>query len=181
MDEYRLGAACSGLPRPRHDLDWPSRIRGGQSLMFYAARGNIPPKRHTQHRGPDGSLYAEELFGVEGFTGRSSLLYHLTPPTRTHRIEAGATVALEEADDGVHHHRLIDSAGLPPAGDAVTGRVPLFFNSDVVMGVVRPLQRCRPTSSTAMAKRTSCSSCTRGRACWTRSSARCDTGRAITS
>ena len=39
--------------------------------MFYAARGSIPPKRHTQHRAPDGSLYAEELFGVEGFTGRS--------------------------------------------------------------------------------------------------------------
>ena len=37
--------------------------------MFYAARGSIPPKRHTQHRAPDGSLYAEELFGVEGFTG----------------------------------------------------------------------------------------------------------------
>ena len=55
--------------------------------MFYAAHGNIPPKRHTQHRAPDGSLYAEELFGVEGFTGRSSLLYHVTPPTRTHRIE----------------------------------------------------------------------------------------------
>ena len=34
--------------------------------MFYAAHGSIPPKRHTQHRAPDGSLYAEELFGVEG-------------------------------------------------------------------------------------------------------------------
>ena len=55
--------------------------------MFYAARGSIPPKRHTQHRAPDGALYAEELFGVEGFTGRSSLLYHVTPPTQTHRIE----------------------------------------------------------------------------------------------
>ena len=53
--------------------------------MFYAARGNVPPKRHTQHRAADGSLYAEELFGVEGFTGRSSLLYHLVPPTRTNR------------------------------------------------------------------------------------------------
>ena len=107
--------------------------------MFYAAHGNIPPKRHTQHRAPDGSLYAEELFGVEGFTGRSSLLYHVTPPTRTHRIEpVGSTVALEEADDGYHHHRLIDAAGVEPQGDAVTGRVPLFYNADVVMGVVRP-------------------------------------------
>ena len=55
--------------------------------MFYVARGSIPHTRHTQHRAPDGSLYAEELFGVEGFTGRSSLLYHVTPPTRTYRIE----------------------------------------------------------------------------------------------
>ena len=109
--------------------------------MFYAARGSIPPKRHTQHRAPDGSLYAEELFGVEGFTGRSSLLYHVTPPTRTHKIEAaGAEIRLEEADDGYHHHRLIDAAGVEPRGDAITGRIPLFYNSDIVMGVVRPAE-----------------------------------------
>ncbi len=106
--------------------------------MFYAARGSIPPKRHTQHRAPDGALYAEELFGVEGFTGRSSLLYHLTPPTRTHRVEPVSDIRLEEADDGYHHHRLIDAAGVEPHGDAVTGRIPLFFNNDIVMGVVRP-------------------------------------------
>ena len=108
--------------------------------MFYAARGSIPPKRHTQHRAPDGSLYAEELFGVEGFTGRSSLLYHVTPPTRTHRIEPVSEIRLEEADDGYHHHRLIDAAGIEPNGDAVTGRIPLFFNNDIVMGVVRPAE-----------------------------------------
>ena len=108
--------------------------------MFYAAHGSIPHTRHTQHRAADGSLYAEELFGVEGFSGRSSLLYHVTPPTRTHRIAPiiGAHLELEEADDGYHHHRLIDAAGVAPHGDAVTGRIPLFFNHDVVMGVVRP-------------------------------------------
>jgi homogentisate 1,2-dioxygenase len=113
--------------------------------MFYAARGSIPPKRHTQHRAPDGSLYAEELFGVEGFTGRSSLLYHVTPPTRTHRIEPVSTISLEEADDGYHHHRLIDAAGIEPHGDAVTGRIPLFFNNDIVMGVVRPADQMPET------------------------------------
>jgi hypothetical protein len=67
--------------------------------MFYAARGSIPPKRHTQHRSPDGSLYAEELFGVEGFTGRSSLLYHVTPPTQTYRIEGtGTEIRLKGTD-----------------------------------------------------------------------------------
>ncbi|MHB8959009.1 MAG: homogentisate 1,2-dioxygenase [Candidatus Limnocylindrales bacterium] len=106
--------------------------------MYYVSRGSIPPTRHTQHRAPDGSLYAEELFGVEGFTGRSSLLYHLVPPTRVTRIEPLGPVAIETADDGSHHHQLIDAAGLKPAGDAVSGRVPLFHNADVVMGIVLP-------------------------------------------
>ena len=106
--------------------------------MFYVSRGSVPPTRHTQHRAPDGALYAEELFGVEGFTGRSSLLYHLVPPTRVTRIEPLGRIEIESADDGSHHHQLIDSAGLEPAGDAVSGRVPLFHNADVVMGVVRP-------------------------------------------
>jgi homogentisate 1,2-dioxygenase len=109
--------------------------------MFYARRGELPPKRHTQFRQPDGSLYAEELFGVEGFTGRSSLLYHVTPPTRVQRIVAGGDIpALDEADDGLHHHRLINTGGVEPRGDIIGGRIPLFFNNDVVMGVVRPAQ-----------------------------------------
>ena len=41
--------------------------------MYYVAHGSLPRQRHTQHRGPDGSLYAEELFGVEGFSGRNSI------------------------------------------------------------------------------------------------------------
>ncbi|HEU0235426.1 MAG TPA: hypothetical protein VFR14_03180, partial [Candidatus Limnocylindrales bacterium] len=108
--------------------------------MFYVARGNVPPKRHTQHRAPDGSLYAEELFGVEGFTGRSSLLYHLVPPTRTHLVEPVRRVIHEEADDEAHRHRLVNTTGVEPAGDAVSGRLPLFFNADIVMGVVRPAE-----------------------------------------
>ena len=106
--------------------------------MFYAARGDVPHKRHTQHRAPDGSLYAEELFGVEGFTGRSSLIYHRLPPTRVREIEPLGPVTVEIADDGSHHHALIDSAKLAPAGDPIGGRVPLFTNSDVTMGVVLP-------------------------------------------
>jgi homogentisate 1,2-dioxygenase len=106
--------------------------------VFYAARGDVPHKRHTQHRAPDGSLYAEELFGVEGFTGRSSLIYHRLPPTRVREIEPLGSVHVEIADDGSHHHALVDSAKLAPAGDPIGGRVPLFTNSDVTMGVVLP-------------------------------------------
>jgi hypothetical protein len=45
-------------------------------MAYYQQRGSVPPKRHTQHRAPDGSLYFEELMGEEGFVSDSSLLYH---------------------------------------------------------------------------------------------------------
>jgi homogentisate 1,2-dioxygenase len=112
--------------------------------MYYVQHGSVPPQRHTQHRSPDGGLYAEELFGVEGFTGRSSLLYHLVPPTRTHRVEHVRPVEFVAADDGLHRHRLIKTGGVAADGDAVTGRVPLFFNRDVAMGVVRPAEPMAP-------------------------------------
>ena len=106
--------------------------------MFYAARGSIPPKRHTQHRSPDGDLYAEELFGVEGFTGRSSLLYHVTPPTRTHNIAPVSDIRLEEADDCYHPPRLIDAAAIDPHVVAPPGLIPLLFNCPASVALRRP-------------------------------------------
>ena len=38
-------------------------------MPSYHRLGQIPPKRHTQFRKPDGTLYNEELFGTEGFSG----------------------------------------------------------------------------------------------------------------
>ncbi len=108
--------------------------------MFYVKRGQVPPKRHTQFRKPDGTLYAEELFGVEGFTGRASLLYHHTPPTRTNRIEKVREVSLEAWTDAPHRHYLVNTKDVQPSGDAVSGRIPLFFNHDVTFGVVRPAE-----------------------------------------
>jgi len=91
--------------RPRADLvriELASSPEEASRHVLRRARQH-PADPPTQHRASDGSLYAEELFGVEGFTGRSSLLYHVTPPTRTHKIEpAVAEIRLEEADDGYH-------------------------------------------------------------------------------
>jgi homogentisate 1,2-dioxygenase len=50
-------------------------------MAFYRCIGDVPPKRHTQHRRPDGGLYAEELMGEEGFSSDSSLLYHRAIPS----------------------------------------------------------------------------------------------------
>jgi homogentisate 1,2-dioxygenase len=75
---------------------------------------------------------------MEGFTGRSSLLYHLVPPTRTHRVEPLREMHPQLADDGYHHHRLIKTGGVNAGGNVVDGRIPLFFNNDVLMGIAQP-------------------------------------------
>ena len=50
-------------------------------MAFYRQVGSVPPKRHTQHRDPEGNLYREELMGEEGFSSDSSLLYHRGVPS----------------------------------------------------------------------------------------------------
>src|SRR3954451_11938250 len=50
-------------------------------MAHYRRVGDVPPKRHTQHRRPDGGLYSEELMGEEGFSSDSALLYHRGIPS----------------------------------------------------------------------------------------------------
>ena len=51
-------------------------------MPVYHSLGEIPHKRHTQFKRPDGSLYKEHLMGNLGFSGIASLLYHVHEPTR---------------------------------------------------------------------------------------------------
>ena len=62
------------------------------------------------------------------------------PPTRTHKIEPLREIQLEAADEKTHRHHLTKTGGVEPKGDAISGRVPLYFNNDVVFGVVRPAE-----------------------------------------
>src|SRR3954462_8683108 len=57
-------------------------------MPYYHKLGQIPHKRHTQFRKPDGSLYSEQLFSTEGFSNDYSLLYHIHPPTQIIGSEA---------------------------------------------------------------------------------------------
>jgi homogentisate 1,2-dioxygenase len=50
-------------------------------MAYYRCVGDVPPKRHTQHRDPQGRLYAEELMGEEGFSSDAALLYHCGLPS----------------------------------------------------------------------------------------------------
>jgi homogentisate 1,2-dioxygenase len=112
-------------------------------MSFYFKLGNIPHKRHTQFRQPDGSLYHEEVMGLRGFSGNKSLLYHLRPPTQVRQIELACKVDVPYAEQGPLRHRLLRTADLPMRGDAIQGRVPLLANEDVSISVARP---CEPMS-----------------------------------
>jgi homogentisate 1,2-dioxygenase len=104
-------------------------------MPYYRSVGEVPRKRHTQFRRPDGGLYAEELMGQEGFSADSSLLYHRHLPT--------AIVAAETFDppgDARTPNRPLKPRHLRThkldagSADAVLGRQPLLANEDVRIG-----------------------------------------------
>ena len=83
-------------------------------MPHYYSLGNIPHKRHTQFRKPDGSLYSEQLFSTEGFSSNSSLLYHLHPPTKIIKVEEPVYVAPKAATDNILKHRCFKLFNVKP-------------------------------------------------------------------
>lgn len=110
-------------------------------MPIYHRLGEIPPKRHTQFRRPDGGLYTEELFGTAGFSGCSSILYHYRLPTAATAIVKGADLRPEPWPQEAYHHHHLRSKDLPPSGDALSGRRVLLFNCDVSISVARPAEQ----------------------------------------
>ncbi|PWI58969.1 homogentisate 1,2-dioxygenase [Sulfoacidibacillus thermotolerans] len=106
-------------------------------MTYYTMQGQVPKKRHTQMRQSNGQLYTEELFGREGFSGRQSLLYHITPPTNVTQVRDLGSVAREFSFLGPLVHRHLRTLTLPPPAlqNAVDGRVILLGNEDVALGV----------------------------------------------
>ena len=107
-------------------------------MPMYHALGELPPKRHIQFRAPDGQLYTEEVFGLEGFDGNESILYHRHSPCRISRAFPHERVVLEEWLPEEHAHRHFKLKDFPVGGDPVRSRQPLMFNNDVIIWYVRP-------------------------------------------
>jgi homogentisate 1,2-dioxygenase len=99
----------------------------------YHRLGEVPAKRHTAFRAPDGALYDEEVVGLEGFSGRYSILYHRYAPTRVVGIRDAPACGPVPADDATLRHHLFRTSGT--AGAGVDGRQWLLFNSDVWLGL----------------------------------------------
>jgi homogentisate 1,2-dioxygenase len=116
--------------------------REDAKVPYYRAAGEIPRKRHTQFRRPDGGLYAEELMGQEGFSSESALLYHQNLPTAVVAIEEwrGGQVAMRPNQPLTPRHVRAHKIEVGPTDDAVNGRQVLFGNADVRISYAVPTQ-----------------------------------------
>lgn len=99
-------------------------------MPYYRSVGEIPHKRHTQFRQPDGSLYAEELMGEEGFSYDSALLYHEHIPTGLQAIETVETEDQELTSNAPLKPRHFRTHQLKAGGNAVRSRSLLMANED---------------------------------------------------
>lgn len=104
-------------------------------MPVYHTLGEIPRKRHSIFRKPDGGLYAEELIGNKGFTGPSSLLYHLHRPTQVLRVQEHAGLAWQPEPGAAFRHRHFRTKGVQCGPSPVTDRAAMLFNSDVALSV----------------------------------------------
>ncbi|MFG2009263.1 homogentisate 1,2-dioxygenase [Micromonospora sp. NPDC048868] len=106
-------------------------------MPYYRSVGEVPRKRHTQFRQPDGSLYAEELMGQEGFSSDSSLLYHRHAPTAIVAAEEFTPPAFTRVPNLPLKPRHLRTHKLAGAGaDPVLGRQYLLANDDVRIAYV---------------------------------------------
>ena len=106
--------------------------------MFYHQLGKIPSKRHTVFEKPSGGLYYEQLFGTEGFSGMSSLLYHLQQPTMVKDIKEAIDVSPKAVVDKNLTSRKLIGFNVSPEDDFLDSRKTLLFNNDLHMGVAAP-------------------------------------------
>ncbi len=107
-------------------------------MPYYYKLGEVPHKRHTQFRKPDGSLYSEELFSTEGFSNDYSLLYHVYPPTQIIKTENPVAVMPHIAEEKMLKHRSFEGFKIKPAKDFIESRIPVLVNNDVHVVLAAP-------------------------------------------
>ncbi len=108
-------------------------------MAYYYKLGKIPPKRHTQFRQPDGSLYTEELAGSKGFSGIYSLLYHIFPPTRVKKVLDSEPIGNKLSENYPLLQTHLNTSQVETTGiDYLESRKILLMNQDVSLAICNP-------------------------------------------
>ncbi|PTQ95095.1 homogentisate 1,2-dioxygenase [Mucilaginibacter yixingensis] len=107
-------------------------------MPIYHTLGQIPPKRHTQFRKPDGGLYAEELVSTQGFSSVYSLVYHCHPPTLVKTL--GEPYSVEPVIARAKHlkHTSLLGFNVHPHDDYLQSRKPVLVNNDLHISLAAP-------------------------------------------
>ncbi len=109
-------------------------------MPVYHRVGKLPLKRHIIFRQPNGNLYHEELFGTEGFSGVSSLVYHLNPPTMVKQHGKPYSVRPEIAVEDNLQARSFLGFNIKPEKDYLKSRKTMFVNDDLQIALAAPVE-----------------------------------------
>ncbi len=107
-------------------------------MPIYHKLGNFPQKRHTIFKKKDGGYYYEQLFGTEGFSGFSSLSYHIHRPTQIKEILKSVDVSPKIAIAKNIKPLLLKGFQVEAKDDFLESRTPVLVNSDVTLGLAAP-------------------------------------------
>jgi homogentisate 1,2-dioxygenase len=107
-------------------------------MSRYHSLGKIPPKRHTQFRKPDGSLYSEQLFGTIGFEGMYTNSYHVHRPTMVKAIKKQYSVAPKIAKQNNIQSYRFRGFQVAPQNDYLKSRKAVLTNSDCTIVLAAP-------------------------------------------
>src|SRR5690606_22912654 len=110
--------------------------------MYYHRLGKIPPKRHTQFRQSDGSLYKEEVVSSKGFSGIYSILYHTYAPTQIKGIKSPVPFGPKLLKDYALKQTHLNTSKTGTTGDDfLSARKVLLANSDCSIAICSPRKR----------------------------------------
>ena len=107
-------------------------------MPIYHRLGKFPHKRHTAFKKKGGGYYYEQLFGTEGFSGFSSLSYHVHRPTQIKEILKSIDVSPEIAISKNIKPLLLNGFNVGVKDDFLESRTPILVNSDVLIGLAAP-------------------------------------------
>lgn len=107
-------------------------------MPIYHKLGQIPHKRHTIFRKPDGKLYAEELVSTEGFSNVYSLIYHTHPPTIVKNLGEPYSVEPKIAREKHLKHTSLKGFKITAEDDYLKSRKPVLVNSDLHISLAAP-------------------------------------------
>ncbi len=115
--------------------------RNKYTLMpIYHSLGQIPAKRHTVFRKPNGALYAEELVSTEGFSSMYSLVYHTHPPTIVKELGTPYSVEPKIAREKHLKHTSLLGFNIKPEKDYLESRKIVLVNSDLQISLAAPME-----------------------------------------